>query len=211
MDYSQEIIVDFIDYYPSLMDSTNTVLVPKISKKFNPRKLVNRIITKLIPTASFIGIKLVNNFYRDITPIITGDSYRIEAILMQLVSNAISFTKEGNVILTSHFFAPSTLESPNDDIEDTKEAILQFIVHDTGIGMSKEKEQYLYEQLNSLDNSTSQATREELQSKTNSESIFELGLGLSLVKQFIGELKGKIDVSSYEDKGTTFTVQVPVK
>lgn len=76
--------------------------------------------------------------------------------------------------------------------------------------MSKEKEQYLYEKLNSLDNSTSQATRKEWQSNTNLESIFELGLGLTLVKQFIGELKGKIDVSSCEGKGTTFTVQVPV-
>ncbi|WP_341757877.1 ATP-binding protein [Candidatus Tisiphia endosymbiont of Ditula angustiorana] len=49
-----------------------------------------------------------------------------------------------------------------------------------------------------------------MQSKTSSESTFELGLGLSLVKQFIDELKGKIDISS-DGKGTTFTVQIPVK
>ncbi|WP_341757915.1 hypothetical protein [Candidatus Tisiphia endosymbiont of Ditula angustiorana] len=153
MDYSQEIIVDFIDYHSSLMDSTNTVLVPKIFKKFNPRKLVNRIITKLTPTANYKGIQLVSSFYRDITPIITGDSYRIEAILMQLVSNALKFTNKGGVfVLTSH--APRILESQNDDNEETteekesEEAILQFIVHDTGIGMSLDKQQYLYEQLN---------------------------------------------------------------
>ncbi|WP_342260130.1 MULTISPECIES: ATP-binding protein [unclassified Candidatus Tisiphia] len=80
---------------------------------------------------------------------------------------------------------------------------MQFIVHDTGIGMSKDQQQYLYKQLNSLDSSTSKDSAEEVD--------LSLGLGLNLVKQFIFELNSKINVNSYQGKSTTFTVQVPVK
>ncbi|WP_410521508.1 hypothetical protein [Candidatus Tisiphia endosymbiont of Metellina segmentata] len=69
--------------------------------------------------------------------------------------------------------------------------------------MSKDQQQYLYKQLNSLDSSTSKDSAEEVD--------LSLGLGLNLVKQFIFELNSKINVNSYQGKSTTFTVQVPVK
>jgi signal transduction histidine kinase len=67
--------------------------------------------------------------------------------------------------------------------------------------MSEEQRQYIYKQLNGLDG-------EELATDSSSEST--LGLGLSLVKQFIYEVNGKIDVSSRQGKSTTFTLQIPV-
>lgn len=204
--------------------TTSVVPVPTISGKFNPKTLVNNVINKLIPSSKCKGIGFANNFTNGIADIIIGDSYRLEAILTQLITNAIKFTEQGSVTLTTYFFPKGTAILQNDkdynsrkttEVQKAKD-VLQFIVHDTGVGMSEAQQQYIYKQLNGLDgsaftnDSTSKATGEELESNSNSESNLELGLGLSLVKQFIYEVNGKIDVSSRKAKSTTFTLQIPV-
>ncbi|WP_342271264.1 hypothetical protein [Candidatus Tisiphia endosymbiont of Parasteatoda lunata] len=71
---------------------------------------LNRVITKLIPAANYKGIKLVANFQHDLADVVIADSYRLEAILDQLVSNAINFTEKGSIIITTNFFAAPTFE-----------------------------------------------------------------------------------------------------
>ena len=192
------------------------------NSKFNPKSLVNSVVDKLTITSKCKGIRLVNNVYNDVPDIIIADSYRLEAILTQLITNAINFTEKGSVMVTTNFFPASPILSQVDkDCGDGKSTrgkdILQFIVHDTGIGMSEEQQQYIYKQLNALDSSaftsgsTSKATGEELATDSNSESTLELGLGLSLVKQFISNLNGKVNIASQHGKSTTFTLQVPVE
>ncbi|MCC8398355.1 MAG: sensor histidine kinase [Rickettsia endosymbiont of Labidopullus appendiculatus] len=202
--------------YPIPTATTSLVPLPTISRKFKPKMLVDNVINRLMLTSKHKGIKLVNNFYRDIPNILIGDSYRIEAILTQLITNAINFTKEGKVFLSSQIFLASTTLLQEEATE-TKKAkdVLEFILHDTGIGMSEEQQQYIYEQLNGLDSSTftkstSKAIGEELQSNSSSASNLKLGLGLSLVKQFIRDMNGAIDISSRQGKRATFTIQVPI-
>ncbi|MCC8400126.1 MAG: hypothetical protein LN563_06155 [Rickettsia endosymbiont of Platyusa sonomae] len=203
--------------YPIPTATTSLVPLPTISRKFKPEMLVDNVINRLMLTSKHKDIRLVNNFYRDIPNILIGDSYRIEAILTQLITNAINFTEEGSVFLNSQIFPASTILLQEEATEAQKaKDILQFIIHDTGIGMSEEQQQYIYEQLNGLDSSTftkstSKAIGKELQSNSSSASDLKLGLGLSLVKQFIGDLNGRIEISSWQGKGTTFIVQVPVK
>ncbi len=220
MEYS-ETMLKFAQCHSHLIATTKVALVPMIPNKSNPRKLVDRVITKLGLTSKCKGIRVVNNFYSDIPNILIADSYRLEAILTQLITNAINFTEQGRVVVTTHFFPASTILSQIDkdcgggEAATESKDTLQFIVHDTGIGMSEEQQQYIYRQLNGLDssafsNSTSKASGEELATDSNLESTLELGLGLSLVKQFIGDLNGKIKLSSQQGKGTTFTLQVPV-
>ncbi|MCC8398408.1 MAG: palindromic element RPE1 domain-containing protein [Rickettsia endosymbiont of Labidopullus appendiculatus] len=270
MEYWQNII-KFVKCHSNLIATTKVALVPIIPNKFNPRSLVNSVVDKLTITSTCKGIRLVNNVYNDVPDIIIADSYRLEAILTQLITNAINFTEKGSVMVTTNFFPASSVLSQVDkdcgeieatgekdirplaklayaekfvgdterrtaayssvredsstgsthklpaEVEFCKRSILQFIVHDTGIGMSEEQQQYIYKQLNGLDSSgftsdsTSKVTSEELESNSNSESILELGLGLSLVKQFIGNLNGKVNVASQHGKSTTFTLQVPVE
>ncbi|WP_425363979.1 sensor histidine kinase [Candidatus Tisiphia endosymbiont of Hybos culiciformis] len=212
MEYSQTML-NFVKCHSNLIATTKVALVPMIPNKSNPRKLVNNVIDKLTIPSNYKGIKLVTNFYKDIPDIIIADSYRLEAILTQLITNAINFTaKEGIVKVATSFFPASHILSEIDKDCGGGEATrgkdtLQFIVHDTGIGMSEEQQQYIYKQLNGLDSSTftsstSKATGEEL--------VTDLGLGLSLVKQFIGNLNGKVNITSQQGKGTSFTLQVPV-
>jgi signal transduction histidine kinase len=78
--------------------------------------------------------------------------------------------------------------------------------------MSEETRQYLYQQLNSLDSdlSTHKEGAEE-DADTHAKSSVKLSFGLNLVKKFIRELQGKIELSSKEGENTTFTLKIPVK
>lgn len=207
MYYSRN-IVNFTSY-PISIAATSVVPAATTSRKFNPETLVNNVLNKLMLSSKNKGIRFANNFRDDIPTIIIGDGYRLEAILTQLITNAIKYTEQGGITLTTYFFPEGIKILQNDKDYNSKKTteaqkakdILQFIVHDTGIGMSEEQRQYIYKQLNGLDG-------EELATDSSSEST--LGLGLSLVKQFIYEVNGKIDVSSRQGKSTTFTLQIPV-
>ncbi|WP_375318960.1 sensor histidine kinase [Candidatus Tisiphia endosymbiont of Oplodontha viridula] len=212
MYYSRN-IVNFTSY-PISLATTSVVPAPTTSRKFNPEALVNNVINKLMLSSKNKGIRFANNFTKDIPTIIIGDGYRLEAILTQLITNAIKYTEQGGITLTTYFFPGGTKTLQKDreynsrntiDAEKVKD-ILQLIVHDTGVGMSEKQRQSIYQQLNGLE-----ASDDELATDSNSESNLELGLGLSLVKQFIHEINGKIDVNSRHGKSTTFTLQIPVK
>ncbi|WP_425362768.1 sensor histidine kinase [Candidatus Tisiphia endosymbiont of Hybos culiciformis] len=198
-DYSQNIL-DFTECYSS--STTSTSVIPIISERFYPFQLIENVIAKLVITSKYKGIKLENHF-GNLPSCLIGDSFRIKTILTQLISNAIIFTEQDSIILTSNFFAAKTLEPQND------KDILQFVIHNTAIGLSEEMQQYLYKQLNSLDGSLI-FTSSTNNGKDISESSIELGLGLNLIKQFIYELNGKIDISSMQGKGTIVILQIPV-
>ncbi|WP_375327177.1 hypothetical protein [Candidatus Tisiphia endosymbiont of Nemotelus uliginosus] len=74
--------------------------------------------------------------------VLVGDSYRLQAILDQLVGNSIKFTKERVIVITANLFPAKRLRTTENDFADNRQAqddsdrILQFIVHDTGIGIA---------------------------------------------------------------------------
>lgn len=217
---------ELIDYSDGIIDfaKSHFTMPPAMSKEFDFRKLVNRVITTLKPLADYQVLRLVENTHHETPEFMIGDSYRIEAILHHLITNSINFAREDSFcIVTSQLFYPRATESSEGNEDDSdhaanNSAMLQIIVHDTGIGMSEETRRYLYQQLTSLDSTS--ATEEEgayrEDATTDSESAIKLGsvklgFGLSLVKKFIHELQGKIELSSKEGKNTTFTLKIPVK
>jgi signal transduction histidine kinase len=197
---------ELIDYSDGIINfaKSHFSMPPIVPKEFDFRKLVNRVITMLKPLSDYKGLRLVGNTHQETPKFIIGDSYRLEAILHHLISNAINFAKEDSFCgVTSQLFATATELNKNDNA-----MTLQIIVHDTGIGMSEETQKYLYQQLNSLD-STSSTDKED--ADTHAKSSVKLGFGLSLVKKFIRELQGKVELSSKENESTTFTLKIPVK
>ena len=158
---------------------------------FNIKELVNNTIAKGKPASISKGLKLCCNFQHDMADIIVGDHYRLQTILDQLVGNAIKFTKEGNVNVTVGLFPLSAT------ISNTRDRILQFIVHDTGIGITEEKQLDIHKELDEANATT----------KYNKE----LGLGLIFVNQLIKEMDGKMNITSKEGKSTTVTCSIPVK
>ncbi len=184
-----------VNYSNNMTDflKSSAKLLPIVFKKINLQILVNHIITGAQPAAQQKGLNLAAIFQNDIAKIVIGDNYRLQIILEQLVSNGIKFTEQGNVIVTVNTFA-ATMRAQ--DQQDNKEVILQLIIHDTGRGISKDQKQYIYAEFTKLDYASEHKG---------------LGLGLAVVKQFIQDLHGEIDVSSEEGKGTTFVCNIPVK
>lgn len=180
-----------LDYAHNLVNllHKDAKLVPIDLQAFDLEQLVNDTVNKIIPEAKDKGLDLFCNFQYDIAKIIMGDSYWIKAILEQLVANAVKFTEEGKVIVTINLF-PTTIE------EDNKEMVLQLIIHDTGIGMSEEIQQYIRGKNIEFDSAT---------------GYKGLKLGLTFVKRLIHEMRGDINVESEEGKSTTVTCNIPVK
>ena len=116
-----------------------------------------------------------------------GDEVRIKQILINILNNAIKYTKEGSISLT--------VQSEKID-EETYNII--YTVADTGIGIKKEDMPYLFSAFKRVDEDT-----------TN--HIEGTGLGLSIVKQFLDLMGGKITVNSLYTKGSTFIVEIPQK
>ncbi len=168
-------------------------------KEFNPKKLIEQSIEKATPAALYKGIRLVSNIHYEMPEVLVGDHYRLQAILDQLIGNSIKFTEEGMVVITANLF-PARSFKDNHDFDaleqDNRDRILQFIVHDTGIGISKEKQHHIGEELGSPSSAT---------------QCKELGLGLIFVKQLIHEMNGTIELSSEEGKTTTVECKIPVK
>ena len=111
-----------------------------------------------------------------------SDKLRLNQILSNLLSNAVKYTEEGRVELRVAF----------------KNGRLKIVVADTGMGISDELKDILFEPY-------TQAKARDKDSKAG------VGLGLSIVKQLLDRLDGKIEVESRAGRGTTFTVELPVE
>ena len=114
-----------------------------------------------------------------------GDSYRISQLVNNLLSNAFKFTPEGGNI-----HAGLKIWADNNTI------YCRLTVSDTGIGMSKEFLEHIFEPY----------ARE---TRFASRSINGTGLGMSIVHSLVTQMGGQINVESTLGKGTTFTVTLP--
>ena len=121
----------------------------------------------------------------DIPAELVGDEVRIKQILINVINNAIKYTKEGSVSLTVQC-----------EIKEDKTCNMIYTVTDTGIGIKSEDIPYLFSAFKRVD-------------ETVTKHIEGTGLGLSIVKQLVDLMGGKITVNSIYKKGSTFIVEIP--
>ena len=162
---------------------------PVQQQSFNLKKLIDGVIDMEIPTVKLKGLSLTSEYDVNLPEIIMSDYYRIQSILINLISNAIKFTKKGYVKLTV------ALSKPKDE---KRYVVIRFIVEDSGMGIPKEKQQIVYERFTRI-------------IPSNQGNYKGQGLGLKIVKQFINELDGDIHLYSSENKGTKFMIEIPAK
>jgi CheY-like chemotaxis protein/CHASE3 domain sensor protein len=125
---------------------------------------------------------------------ITSDRKRLEQIIRNLVSNAIKFTHKGSVSVT--FGRPS----PDADLSRSgiePDQCLAIKVKDTGIGIAPEQHRIIFEAFQQADGGTAR-------------KYGGTGLGLSISREIAGLLGGEIQLESAPDKGSTFTLFVPL-
>lgn len=128
-------------------------------------------------------------FHVDVSPDVpaelVGDEVRVKQILINVLNNAIKYTKEGTVSLTVQC-----------EKKENKVCNVIYTVSDTGIGIKTEDIPYLFSAFKRVDEN---ATRH----------IEGTGLGLSIVKQLVDLMGGKVTVNSVYTKGSTFIIEIP--
>ncbi|MFC7686727.1 ATP-binding protein [Ureibacillus sp. GCM10028918] len=121
------------------------------------------------------------------------DEKRFNQILKNLLSNAFKFTDHGSVSLTITKLAEQQLST---DMQHLSKDWLEISIIDTGIGISKDKHQLIFESFQQADGATVR-------------KYGGTGLGLSISKEFSKLLGGWIELKSEEGKGSTFTLTLP--
>ncbi|HSV78872.1 MAG TPA: response regulator, partial [Ramlibacter sp.] len=121
---------------------------------------------------------------------ILGDVTRLRHVLINLVNNAVKFTDKGEVSLHARL-----AQEPQGD----GEALLEFSVHDTGIGIPAERTDALFQAFTQVDASTTR-------------KYGGTGLGLAICKRLVELMGGEIHVRSELGQGSTFTftIQAPI-
>ena len=145
---------------------------------FNLTNAVEEVADLLAMLAQAKGLELASLIYRDVPLFLRGDIARLRQVLTNLVSNAIKFTKNGEVIIKV------SLKS-----ETETNADIEFRVTDTGIGIPAAAQQKLFQPFTQVDASTTR-------------KYGGTGLGLAICKQLVDLMKGQIGIDSEEGKAT---------
>jgi signal transduction histidine kinase/CheY-like chemotaxis protein len=178
------LVNDFLDY--SKIEAGKMSLY---NENLNLSKLINRCLLILNIKADEKGIIIVEKVEKEVPPYIVSDHLRIKQLIQNLISNSIKFSNSCGAIIVW-----VGLESiKGDDIE------LHFAVADAGIGIPKEKTELIFETFQQADENTAR-------------KYGGSGLGLSICKEIVNLMGGKIWVISKEGIGTAihFTVKSKV-
>src|SRR5690606_24727476 len=124
---------------------------------------------------------LVKEYDSKIPDILIGDAVRLHQIILNLVSNAVKFTKKGKITVSVKLVS-----------EDQNSAKIEFMVSDTGIGIEENKLDFIFENFQQATSGTSRL-------------YCGTGLGLAIVKQLVETQNGIVSVKSKINQGSTFS------
>lgn len=151
---------------------------------FELSKLTDDCIHLIENKAKEKYIELYIDVQSDIPDKLIGDEVRLRQIFINLLGNAVKFTKQGRITLKIE-----KLEQQNNAVT------LLFSIIDTGIGIPKEKQHLLFEKFSQTDSSINR-------------EYGGSGLGLAISKKLVDAMGGQINFKNNEDKGSTFTVSL---
>lgn len=155
--------------------------------EFDPRSLVEDVGGILAISAQQKGLELICCVKPDVPVCVVGDNARIGQILLNLGSNAVKFTSQGEVVLTA-----AVEGQEGDDI------CLRFEVRDTGIGIPPDKLPHLFQMFVQADSSISR-------------HYGGTGLGLAICKGLAEQMGGQVGANSTLGAGSTFWCTVHVR
>ncbi|MDD2272801.1 MAG: PhnD/SsuA/transferrin family substrate-binding protein [Desulfuromonadaceae bacterium] len=154
--------------------------------EFSLQHCINDIVLMQKTTVSKAGLTLDVNVGEDVPAILVGDQFRLKQILINLLGNAVKFTKRGGITVSAQ------LLEQHDDL-----ALIQLRVCDTGIGISPEALDRIFMPFTQEDGSTTR-------------HYGGTGLGLTICRSLAELMGGSIVVESTMGVGSCFTVNLPV-
>ncbi|MGZ3911788.1 MAG: response regulator, partial [Flavisolibacter sp.] len=128
--------------------------------------------------------------------VLETDVQRLNQILKNLLSNAFKFTEKGGVQLRI-YEAPQKSWKPGNPSLDSAKRVVAFAIKDSGIGISKDKQNIIFEAFQQAEGSTSR-------------KYGGTGLGLSISRGLADLLGGSIELESETGQGSTFTLYLPI-
>jgi len=147
---------------------------------FDLETVVRAVLDLIAPRAHAKGLHLAKYISSDVPALLIGDPGRLRQVLNNLLGNALKFTETGTVSLEAHCVSA-----------DGDEALLEFAVRDTGIGIAPENLPLLFQLFTQVDSSISRR-------------FGGTGLGLAICRTLVGRMGGTISAESAPGQGSTF-------
>jgi PAS domain S-box-containing protein len=150
--------------------------------KFHPSDVLDYIEGVMTVLAHNKGLSLITSIDPNLPGILYGDEHRLKQILVNLIGNAIKFTEKGDVRVNLYSSDPA-------------QWVME--VSDTGIGIPKEAQAYIFEPFRQVDNKITHANQ-------------GTGLGLAITNQLVELMGGQIHLESTVGQGSKFSVILPI-
>ncbi|MFY7965798.1 MAG: PAS domain S-box protein [Chitinophagaceae bacterium] len=152
---------------------------------FEPKEVLARAMSVMMHKAEEKGIAFTNSFCdQRLSNVLIGDPFRLNQVLLNLVSNAIKFTEKGSVNIDCEVLN-----------QDSKKQHIRITVSDTGIGMSETFSKNLFQKFTQEDESTTR-------------KYGGTGLGMSICRELVELMNGKIYAESSKGVGSKFFVEI---
>jgi len=173
------ILNDILDFSKMEADRLELEAIP-----FDPAELVREQLQTLKVAADEKGLPLVAEVAPGVPAAVLGDPGRLRQVLLNLVGNAVKFTRQGQVVVRVGV-----------ERQEAERVELHFAVADTGPGIPAEKQALIFEAFRQVDSSTTR-----MHGGT--------GLGLAIVTRLVQLMGGRVWIESTPGKGSTFHVVV---
>ena len=151
---------------------------------YNPQRLLQEIIDSFLPLAGQKNLLLKSDLSQAPNGYYLGDSMKIRQIIVNILSNAIKYTQQGEVFL-------STLS------QNTQENQLIITIRDTGPGMTEEEQKLIFKEFTRL-------------TPQHNNGADGTGLGLTITRQLVELLNGQLTLESKKGEGSAFTIKLPL-
>jgi PAS domain S-box-containing protein len=157
--------------------------MPMQLSEFNLNELVPEVMTELDPVIARSKLTVTPKLCPEL-PMVYSDRQKVKQIIVNLLSNALKFTHEGGIQITVGY--------------EPADRTAMVLVSDTGIGISPENHEKIFEDFRQVDDSPSR-------------QYGGTGLGLAICRRLATALGGRISLESTMGKGSTFTLTIPAE
>ncbi len=175
------IVNDSLDY--SRIEAGKMKLFPA---EYDLGILIEELVNMTRPRALSKGLELRCIVNESIPRVLYGDSDRIKQCVINILTNAVKYTEEGEIVLAVDY-----QEVPQNESDGKTEIDLEISVRDTGIGIKEENLKRLYKPFERID-------------EEKIKSVEGTGLGITIVKKTLDLMGSKLEVESVYGEGSNF-------
>lgn len=185
MSESSQLLLNYLNEILEFTELDNGY-VPYVCRAFDFDSLVTDCYKLFLPSATQKDLKLNKHYVEPLPKWIISDRFRLQRILINLISNAVKFTQEGQIDV-----AVELVEKQKD-----RKGLLKIMVKDTGQGIAQDKQNAIFEKF-------------EMQTPAYKTTQLGVGLGLVAVKDLVESLGGHLYVNSKVGRGSEFVCVIP--